>query len=86
MRKRIDHWFQKNPNPRVHRSVTETLQASFATGTVGPQVRIFLSPLNTNDGFYLSYTPVPAGVEKITKNEQPHVGRTLAARRSVTSL
>ena len=29
--------------------------ASFPTGTVGPRVGIFLSPLNTNDGFYLSY-------------------------------
>ena len=33
----------------------ETRQASFPTGTVGPRVGIFLSPLNTNDGFYLSY-------------------------------
>ena len=33
----------------------ETRQASFPTGTVGPQVGIFLSPLNTNAGFYLSY-------------------------------
>ena len=33
----------------------ETRQASFPTGTVGPRVRIFLSPLNTNDGFYLSH-------------------------------
>ena len=32
----------------------ETRQASFPTGTVGPRVGIFLSPLNTNDGFYLS--------------------------------
>ena len=32
----------------------ETWQASFPTGTVGPLVGIFLSPLNTNDGFYLS--------------------------------
>ena len=38
----------------------ETRQASFPTGTVGPLVWIFLSPLNTNDGFYLSHTPVPA--------------------------
>ena len=28
--------------------------ASFPTGTVDPRVGIFLSPLNTNDGFYLS--------------------------------
>ena len=33
----------------------ETRQASFPTGTVGPGVGIFLSPLNTNDGFYLSH-------------------------------
>ena len=33
----------------------ETRQASFPTGTVGPRVGIFLSPLNTNDGFYLSH-------------------------------
>ena len=32
----------------------ETQQASFPTGTVGPRVGIFLEPLNTNDGFYLS--------------------------------
>ena len=35
----------------------ETRQASFPTGTVGPRVGIFLSPLNTNDGFYLSHIP-----------------------------
>ena len=34
----------------------ETRQASFPTGTVGPRVGIFLSPLNTNDGFYLSHS------------------------------
>ena len=33
----------------------ETRQASFPTGTVGPRVRIFLSPLKTHDGFYLYY-------------------------------
>ena len=38
----------------------ETRQASFPNGTVGPRVGIFLSPLNTNDGFYLSHIPVPA--------------------------
>ena len=37
----------------------ETRQASFPTGTVGPRVGIFLSPLNTNDQFYLSHIPVP---------------------------
>ena len=29
--------------------------ASFPTGTVGPRFGIFLSPLNTNDEFYLSH-------------------------------
>ena len=38
----------------------ETWQASFPTGTVGPRVGFFLSPLNTNDGFYLSHIPVTA--------------------------
>ena len=33
----------------------ETRQASFPTGTDGPRVGIFLPPLNTNDGFYLSH-------------------------------
>ena len=33
----------------------ETQQSSFPTGTMGPRVGIFLSPLDTNDGFYLSY-------------------------------
>ena len=33
----------------------ETRQASFTTETVGPRIGIFLSPLDTKDGFYLSY-------------------------------
>ena len=36
----------------------DTWQASFPTGRVGPQVGIPLSPLNTNDGFYLSHMPL----------------------------
>ena len=36
----------------------ETWQVSFPTGTVGPRVGFFLSPLNTNDGFYLSYQAI----------------------------
>ena len=51
----------------------ETWQASFPTGTVGPRVGIFLSPLNTNDGFYLSDTPVPALEKKRTAAHWPHV-------------
>ena len=38
----------------------ETRQASFPTGMVSPWVGIFLSPLNTNDGFYISNIPVLA--------------------------
>ena len=57
VRNRIDHWFSVetgNPNPRVHRSSGKLDEASFPTGTVDPRVGIFLSPLNTNDGFSLS--------------------------------
>ena len=45
--------------PRAGRVSTvqwETRQASFPTGTVGPRVGIFLEPMNTNDGFFFSYT------------------------------
>ena len=58
MRKRIDHWCSVVPvksqpsGPTFH---WETWRASFPTGTLGPRVGIFLSPLNTNDGFYLSH-------------------------------
>ena len=56
----------------------ETWQASFPTGTVGPRVGIFLSPLNTNDGFYLSHIPVPASGKdrKRTAARRSHAGRT----------
>ena len=45
----------------------ETRQASFPTGTVGPPVGIFLSPLNTNDEFYLSY-PLHAILPRTSSN------------------
>ena len=57
MRKRIDHWCSVVPEkiPTLGSTVQwETRQASFPTGTVGPRVGIYLSPLNTNNGFYLS--------------------------------
>ena len=57
----------------------ETWQASFLTGMVGPRVGIFLSLLNTNDGFNLSHTPLPARVKYKKTATRP-------ARRSVTSL
>ena len=40
----------------------ETRQAFFPTGTVGPRVGIFLSPLNTNGGFYLTYMNTQDGL------------------------
>ena len=61
VRNRIDHWCTVepgNPNPRVHRS----------SGKLGdPRDGIFLSPLNTNDGFSLSRInyPSPIGRTKI---------------------
>ena len=45
----------------------ETRQASFPTETVGPQVGIFLSPMNTNDGFYFSHIPAH------TRSSDPYV-------------
>ena len=36
----------------------QTWQASFPTGRVGPRGGIFLSQLNTNDGFYLYPLPL----------------------------
>ena len=56
----------------------ETREASFLTGTVGPRVGIFLSPLDTNDGFYLSHIIVPARwkYKKRTAARRSHVGRT----------
>ena len=84
MRKRIDHWCSVVPEksqPSGPPFWWETQQASFPTGRVGPRDGIYLSPLNTNDGFYLSHIPVyvPACGKKTDS-------RTLAARRSVTSL
>ena len=63
MRKRIDHWCSVVPEkiPTLGSTVQwETRQASFPTGMVGTLIVIFLSPLNTNDGFYLSHIPIPA--------------------------
>ena len=56
----------------------ETRQAQFPIGTVGPRVGIFLSPVNTNDVFYLSHIPIPARGEdkKRTAARRPHAGRT----------
>ena len=49
----------------------ETWQASFPTGTVGPRVGIFLSPLNTNDGFYLSHMGENNGNPDLVYEKRP---------------
>ena len=41
--------------------IIDSVQASFSPGIVYPRVGIFVSPLNTNDGFSLS------GVQEIMK-------------------
>ena len=77
MRKRIDHWCSVVPEkfqpsvPPFSGKLGKPRQASFPTGTVGPQVRIFLSPLNTNDGFYFSHIPTH------TKSSDPYVSSLL---------
>ena len=57
---------------------SESRQASIPTGMVDPWVGIFLSPLNTNNGFYLSHIPVPARGKdkKRTTARQLHAGHT----------
>ena len=75
MRKRIDHWFSGRKIPTLGSTVQcEAWQASFSTGTVGPRVGILLSPLNNNDGFYLSHIPISAHGKD--KKKQPHVDGT----------
>ena len=54
----------------------ETRLAWFPTGTVGPQVGIFLSPLNTNDGFYLFHKPCTSQSKRSNTHDAarwPHV-------------
>ena len=47
-------WRKENPNPRVHRSSGKLGEPRFPLERVDPRVGIFLSPLDTHDGFYLS--------------------------------
>ena len=57
MRKRIDHWCaeeiekSKPMGPPLQLKIHRAL---FSTGMLEPQDEIFLSPLNTDDGFFLS--------------------------------
>ena len=46
-------WRKENPNPRVHRSSGKLGEPRFPLERVDPRVGIFLSPLDTHDGFYL---------------------------------
>ena len=58
---RIHHWCSvstRKSQPKDPPFQWETQQASFPTGMVDPRVGIFLSTLNTNDGFYLQDFPV----------------------------
>ena len=45
-------WRMENPNPRVHRSSGKLGEPRFPLERVDPRVGIFLSPLDTHDGFY----------------------------------
>ena len=47
-------WRKENPNPRVHRSGGKLGEPRFPLERVDPRVGIFLYPLTTHDGFYLS--------------------------------
>ena len=47
-------WRKENPNPRVHRFSGKLGEPRFPLERVDPRVGIFLSPLDTHDGFYLS--------------------------------
>ena len=55
----------------------EAWQASFPTGAVAPWVGIFLSTVDTNDGFYLSHMTVSAHWKdkKWTATCRPHTGQ-----------
>ena len=46
-------WRKENPNPRVHRSSGKLGEPRFPLERMDPRVGIFLSPLDTHDGFYL---------------------------------
>ena len=61
-------WRKENPNPRVHRSGGKLGEPRFPLERVDPRVGIFLSPLTTHDGFYLSHSPtLTKFMEKFTQ-------------------
>ena len=47
-------WRKENLNPRVLRSSGKLGEPRFPLERMDPRVEIFLSPLTTHDGFYLS--------------------------------
>ena len=51
-------WKKEKLNPRVHRSSGKLGEPRFPLERMDPRVEIFLSPLTTHDGFYLSYTSI----------------------------
>ena len=61
-------WRKENPNPRVHRSSGKLGEPRFPLERVDPRVGIFLSPLDTHDGFYLSHTR-QFGLEPTTQTQ-----------------
>ena len=67
-------WRKENPNPRVHRSGGKLGEPRFPLERVDPRVGIFLSPLTTHDGFYLSFIEVHVAMAaqyECCKNEHP---------------
>ena len=59
-------WRKENPNPRVHRSSGKLGEPRFPLERVDPRVEIFLSPLDTHDGFYLSFISAIVNIKYVT--------------------
>ena len=57
-------------NPRVHRSRGKLGEPRFPLERMDPRVEIFLSPLTTHDGFYLSFNVVSAKVNSGKMEQQ----------------
>ena len=62
-------WRKENPNPRVHRSSGKLGEPRFPLERVDPRVGIFLSPLDTHDGFYFTKSHCHWGVEWRTTSD-----------------
>ena len=68
------HMIKENPNPLALYSSGKLVEPRFTL----EGLRIFISPLNTNDGLYLSQIPIPArGKDKnATATGWPNAGGT----------